>query len=298
MTKKILIWGGVAVAIAIIAFLAYMVFSTNDEANAVKLANEQLKLQNEQLSLAGEYEQLNTEFKNYESQTQYLTNDSLITKYGEAKDKVEKLLVELKTSKITSSRRIKELQGEIATLKDIMRHYVAQIDELGKENEGLKVENSKIKDKNEQLSSRVNEESKKNAVLVEKVTLAAKLNITGLSLAPLKGNGKAEKKITKAKQLVVSFTIPQNNTTPVGEKTIYIRITNPEGSLLGNVGSFTFEGGKVPYTDCKTVEYTGEEMPNIKIYWDVNTTLNPGQYTVEAFADNYRLSSRSFTFAK
>lgn len=300
-TKKIMLWGAGVVAVILLvalAYLAYMVYTVQSEAESAKLANEQLQLENEQLSLAGEYEQLNTEFKNYESQTQYLTNDSLILKYGEAKDKVEKLLVELKTSKITSANRIKELQGEIATLKGIMRHYVEQIDELGKENEGLKAENSEIKTQNEKLNSRVHEVSKKNEVLAEKMTLAEKLNITGLSLTALKGNGKVEKKVNKAKQLMVSFAIPQNNSTPVGDKIIYIRITNPEGTLLGESGTFDFDGGKVAYTERKKIEYTGDEIPNVTVYWNVNTILTPGQYTVEAFADNFRLSSRSFTLQK
>ena len=130
------------------------------------------------------------------------------------------------------------------------------------------------------------------------MTLAEKLNVTGVSLVALKKNGKVEKNVTKAKQLQVTFTIPQNNSTPVGEKTIYLRITNPEGALLGAGGSFPFEGGSVQCTARKTIEYAGEEIPGIHIYWDVNTTLTPGDYTVELFADNYRLASRRFTLRK
>ena len=80
------------------------------------MEKEVLELENEQLSLAGEYEQLNTEFVNYENQSKYLADDSLIIKYGEAKEKVEKLLTELKSQKITSERRIRELKDEISTL--------------------------------------------------------------------------------------------------------------------------------------------------------------------------------------
>lgn len=119
-----------------------------------------------------------------------------------------------------------------------------------------------------------------------------------MTLTALKNNGKTEKNITKARQLMVKFTIPQNNSTPVGEKTIYLRITNPEGSLLGGGGSFSFEGATVPCTARKSIEYAGEEISGITMYWDVNTTLTPGDYTVELFADNYRLASRKFTMKK
>ena len=44
-----------------------------------------------------------------------------------------------------------------------------------------------------------------------------------------------------------------------------------------------------------TFSYSGQEIAGITIYWNVNTALTPGDYTVEIFADNYRLTSRKFT---
>ena len=281
--KKALIIVGALVALAIVSFFVFYAKKQIDDAKA---ANEQLMLQNEQLQLKQEYENLSAEFKNYESQTQFLNNDSLLIKYGEAKDKVEKLLTELRTQRITSNKRIKELQGEIETLRGIMRHYVQVIDSLGRENAGLRAENEKIRTQNRQLTSQVTQATKENEDLSKRMTLAEKLNVSGVELTALRSNGKTEKKITKAKQLKVSFTIPQNNSTPVGEKTIYMRITSPEGFLLGENGTFPFEGGNVPYTERKTFEYEGQEIPDMAIYWNVNTTLNAGTYTVELFLDD------------
>ena len=292
--KALIIVGALVIALAV-SFFAYYAKKQIDDAKA---ANEQLMLQNEQLQLKQEYENLSNEFKNYQRQTQFLNHDSLLIKYGEAKDKVEKLLTELRTQQITSNKRIKELQSEIETLRGIMRHYVQVIDSLGRENAGLKAENEKIRSQNKQLTSQVNQATKENEDLSKRMTLAEKLNVSGVTLTALKSNGKTEKKITKAKQLKVSFTIPQNNSTPVGEKTIYMRITSPEGFLLGENGSFPFEGGQVAYTERKTFEYAGMEIPDMAIYWNVNTTLNAGTYTVELFLDDYRLGSREFTFNK
>lgn len=293
--KKALIIVGALVAVAVVSFFVYY---TQKQIADAQAANEQLMLQNEQLQLKQEYENLSAEFQNYESQTRFLNNDSLLIKYGEAKDKVEKLLTELRTQRITSNKRIKELQGEIETLRGIMRHYVQVIDSLGRENAGLKAENEKIRSQNRQLTSQVSRATKENEDLSKRMTLAEKLNVSGVTLTALKSNGKNEKRITKAKQLRVMFTIPQNNSTPVGEKTIYMRITGPEGYLLGENGTFPFEGGNVAYTERKTFEYAGQEIPDMAIYWNVNTTLNAGTYTVELFLDDYRLASREFTFEK
>ena len=80
-------------------------------------------------------------------------------------------------------------------------------------------------------------------------------------------------------------------------KDFYVRILTPEGSLLSGGGSFTMDGQSIPATAHRAMEYANEEM-GVTIYWDVNTTLTPGDYTVEVFADGYRLASRHFTMSK
>ncbi len=296
--KSKIMWVALALVILMIIALGVSIFQVSSlkmQVDATRAENEQLQLTNDQLQLANEYEAINSQFARYEDQALQMGGDTIVAKYNAAKNKIEQLLEELNSEKKKSQKRISQLQNEIATLRGLLRHYVAQVDSLGKENAGLRAENEQIKNQNQQLSSRVIEVSKANENLSERMTLAEKLNVTNLSITPLKKNGKKEKKVTKAHQLMVSFTIPQNNSTPVGNKTIYLRITSPEGSLLGNAGTFSFEGANLPCTTKKTIEYAGEEIPGVTIYWDVNTALTPGDYTVELFADNYRLTSRHFT---
>ena len=165
---KYLRWGILALATLLVIIIAAFILTTksiNDKAEEAALANEQLQLTNEQLQLANEYQALNVEFQQYENQSQLLANDSLVTKYAAAKSKVEKLLQELNSEKKKSAQHIKKLQDEIGTLKNILRHYVAQIDSLGKENAGLRAENAEIKQRNQQLRNRVATESKRNEIL-------------------------------------------------------------------------------------------------------------------------------------
>lgn len=296
-TLLVIIILAVLLGLAIIA-MVMLSAKNSSEMEAQQQQIEQLQLQNEQIQLANEYESLNNEFAQYENQTALLANDSIVQKYAAARAQVEKLLDELKNEKSKSAAQIAKLKGEIETLKAILRTYVEQINELQIENQSLRTENEEVKAQNSQLTQTVQSVQATNQHLNERMTLAEKLNVTGVNLIPLNKKGKTEKNVTKARQLEVTFTIPQNNSTPVGEKTIYLRITSPEGDLLGNAGSFSFEGATLQCTARKTIEYQGEEIGGIKIYWDVNATLTPGDYTVELFADNYRLISRSFTLKK
>ena len=299
-SKKLITWIsalGALLALAVVSIVLLSVKHTQQAAEQQQQI-EQLQLANEQMQLANEYDALNNEFAQYENQTSLLANDSIVQKYSAARAQVEKLLQELKNEKNKSAAQIKKLQDEIGTLKGILRQYVEQINQLNQENQELRTENQEVKAQNKQLSQNIQTVTASNKVLNERMTLAEKLNVTGVNLTALNKKGRKEKNVTKARQLMVTFTIPQNNSTPVGEKTIWVRIVNPEGDVLPGGGTFQFEGSNIAATARKSIEYAGEEIGGITVYWDVNTTLTPGDYTVELFCDNYRLASRRFTLKK
>lgn len=297
----------IAVLVCLIGMVVVLIVRNNSNTAAVNEAQaraDSLAIANDQLLLTNEFNQLNADFNQYEGQQIYLKNDSIVQKYNEARMKVEGLLRELNEEKrkhskdMSASRaKIKQLEGEIATLKGIVRHYLEEIKRLGEENEGLKLEIQQVQQKNEQLSNQVTEATTTNQQLTQTVQLAKKLNITGVSFHAYNKKGKVEKNITKARQLGVSFTVSPNNTAAPGMKDFYMRIISPEGSLLGGGGSFSIDGRSVQSTAHRAVEYANDEI-SVSIYWDVNTTLTPGDYTVEVFCDGYRLASRHFTMKK
>lgn len=297
---KVVVWAGIGVLACLVGLVGWLIYSNSSQSNAIYEAEaraDSLALANDQLQLTNEFNQVNADFSQYEDQQVYLKNDSLVKQYNQARLKVEGLLQELnaeKRSNAANRARIRKLEGEIATLRGIVRHYLEEIRRLGEENEGLKKELDAVNQRNEQLASAVSTYSKDNEELNRTVTLARKLNITGLSLTPLNKKGKHEKNIKKARQLSVHFTVSPNNTAQAGMKDFYLRIVSPEGSLLGGGGSFQMDGASVPCTASRQVEYDNQET-GVTIYWNVNATLTPGDYTVEVFCDGYRLASRKFT---
>ena len=301
--QKIILYGGVGALVCLVALVIVLIITNarrTEQVNQAREETENLRLANDRLLLTNEFNQLNADFNQYEDQQRYLKNDSLVQKYNEARLKVEGLLTELnqeKQSNAANRKRIKELENEIATLKGILKHYLEEIKRLGEENEGLRQEIQQVTERNQQLSTQVTQATTKNEELTQTVNLAKKLNITGLTLHAYNKKGKNEKNITKARQLAVSFIVSPNNTASPGMKDFYVRIVSPEGSLLGNGGTFQIDGGNVQSTAHRQMEYSNDEL-SVSIYWDVNTTLTPGDYTVEVFADGYRLASRHFTMKK
>lgn len=301
--QKIILYGGGAALLCLVALsIVLIIINSNrtDEVNQARAETENLRLANDRLLLTNEFNQLNADFSQYEDQQVYLKNDSLVQKYNEARLKVEGLLSELnqeKQNNAANRKRIKQLENEIATLKGIVKHYLEEITRLGEENEGLRQEIQQVHQRNQQLATQVTQATSKNEELTQTVKLAKKLNITGVSLHAYNKKGKNEKNITKARQLGVSFIVSPNNTASPGMKDFYIRILSPEGNLLSGGGSFQIDGQTVAATAHRQMEYANEEL-SVSVYWDVNTTLTPGDYTVEVFADGYRLASRHFTMKK
>ena len=115
-------------------------------------------------------------------------------KYSAARAQVEKLLQELKNEKNKSAAQIKKLQDEIGTLKGILRQYVEQINALNQENQELRTENQEVKAQNQQLSQNIQTVQANNKVLNERMTLAEKLNVTGVNLVALNKKGRNEKR--------------------------------------------------------------------------------------------------------
>lgn len=300
---KIIFGAAIGVTICLAALIIFLIVGNSrnaEDAYNARIEADSLRMANDQLVLANEFDKLNADFSQYENQQIYLKNDSLVLQYNEARQRVESLLKELNSEKKSNSRnkeRIRQLEAEIATLRGIVKHYLAEIQRLGEENEGLRREIESVSAQNEQLSSQVSATTSANKELTQTVQLARKLNITGVNLSAYNKKDKLEKNVTKARKLGVSFTVSPNNTAAPGKKDFFIRIISPEGSLLGGGASFHYDGANLQSTAHRSCEYDNGELP-VAVYWNVNTTLTPGEYTVDIFCDGYRLASRKFTLKK
>lgn len=260
---------------------------------------EQVEIDRQRDELEKEYAELADQYALYEGQKTILKNDSLIEKLEAEQIKVQRLYEELKTVKKTSAARIAELRKELETLRGIMRTYIAQIDSLNTANKRLREENESVKRKYNEVSQAAGELRREREELTEKVTRASKLDAVNVQILPLNKRGKKAKKIKDTLKLQITFSIAKNVTAEVGEKYIYARITKPDGDVLvKNAGDlFPFEDSEIPYSCRKLIEYTGEEINGVTLFWDVEEYLYPGDYEVEIFADNFVIGRGSFSLS-
>lgn len=288
MNKQTKILIGIVVALVIgLGFAAYIAVTKTQENNDMQ---QELDINKQELE--DDYESLSMQ---YETMKFNIKNDSLLYQLNNEQAKVQRLLEELKTVKANNRAEINRLNKELNTLRQILRTYVVQIDSLNRANQQLKQEKQEITNKYQQATQTLNQVSEEKKNLTEKVSLAAKLDATGISVQPVNKKGKIQKKISKTEQLVVNFTITKNITAEPGERTIYVRIMKPDDDVLtkSRANVFQYENKDINYSMKRIVEYGGEEIP-ISLYWDVEEYLMPGKYRVDIFADGSRIGTKSF----
>ena len=231
----------------------------------------------------------------YDEMQKQITNDSIVAQLVQEQEKTQQLLEELRRVKATDAREITRLKKELETVRAVLRDYVIQIDSLNRLNESLMEENSRVNAELEQRTAQVAGLSNEKASLSEKVAIAAQLDAAGIQLQLLNKRGKNTRKLKDCKQMKVDFAITKNVTASNGHRTIYVRIQNPGGNVLGGGGSFAYENRQLECSAHKTIEYTGEET-HVTVYWNVTQMLEAGDYRVSIFADGNMIGTRMFSF--
>ena len=288
--KKTLTYASISLALILTAVCAYMYFQMRDEQEQ----NQQMiqVLEMDKAEMENEYRQFSMQYN--EMMTQ-INNDSLINQLAIEQQRSDSLLRELQRTKADDAREIIRLKKELATLRQVLRDYIMQIDSLGRENEALRADNSNLRQENQQAQASITDLASKNEQLSDKVAIASQLDATAISATARNKRGKECHKVKDAKKFAINFTISRNVTTQTGMRTLYLRITTPTGETLTQGGTFNYENRTLEYSIRKDIEYTGEEQA-ITVYWDVNQTLMGGQYRVDIFADGNRIGGTSFSF--
>ena len=287
--KKTLI---AAIVVAILAMAAIVVYLLLDNRNLEQEKMEMLELAElDKQEMENDYERLSLQYS--EMMTQ-INNDSIIAQLTQEQLRTQQLLEELKNVKAADAREIARLKKELAAVREVLRYYIRQVDSLNQVNQKLVAENDRVKDELAQ-SNQTNEGLRQEKQeLTEKVTIAAQLDATGITMTALNKRQKTAKKMKDCKTLQVGFTIARNVTAANGNRTLYVRIQTPAGQVL-TAGTFPYENRQLEYSMKKVVEYTGEEV-SVQTFWQVNEFLDGGQYRVSIFADGNMIGSKTFTF--
>ena len=223
-------------------------------------------------------------------------NDQLTTEMEAQKAQIGELLDRVKRGNYDLSKAKKEAE----TLRKIMKGYVATIDSLNQANQLLTVENLTIK---QELGE---EKAQKDALTTQKQELEGKiskgsvLHTTTINAGALfmRNNGKQVEtdRANKAEMVKCCFTLGENRVTNAGDKTLYMRVISPDGTVLPATDGdnrFKFNGVEGEFSARREVNYQNQPV-DVCIFWTGTSELRTGQYIVEVYEAGALVSKANF----
>lgn len=291
MNKKTL-YALLAVVVVLLAGMAYLIFSLSKSNEENKQMLELVEMDKREME--NEYENFARQYNEMKTQ---VTNDSLMAQLEQEQQRTQELLEELRRTKNNDAAEIARLKKELATMREVLKSFVAEIDSLNRLNTQLMGENEDLRQQQAVQAQQISSLSSEKASLSDKVEIASQLDATGIRVSALNKRGKEAKKTKDVRKFQVSFNIARNVTAAAGNRSIYVRIIKPTGEVLEGGGTFHFENRTLEYSIRKDIEYNGEETP-VTVYWDVTEMLVAGQYRVQIFADGKNIGGGSISFEK
>lgn len=233
----------------------------------------------------------------YDELKKGVKDDSLIARLDAEQQRAENLLAELKRVKSNDAAEIRRLKKELETVRAVLRTYILQVDSLQQLNQTLVAERDMARAQNEAANRQISSLNTERANLSEQVAIASQLNATGVSIAPLKKNGKSARRTKDIKRFSVTFTITRNVTAKTGNRMVYVRLMKPNQSVVNPSGSFTYENRSIEYSAAKNIEYTGQEQ-RVTLYVPADEYLSAGTFTAYIFVDGQMIGSGSLQMKK
>ena len=286
--KRVIFIALIAALAAVSIFLVWMNLQQKTE---MKEMVEIMEFEKEQLE--DEYEELAIQFDGYQSQD--IHNDSLVQLLAKEQQRVQDLREELRITKVTNARRIAELKKELATVREVMVSYVHQIDSLDRTNKRLVKENQQVKQQYQEVARQAQQLEQERTQLAEVVSRASMLEISHFEMIPLNKRDRKTTIYNQIQKLQFDYTVGRNITNKPGMKTLYMRITRPDGEVMQKSVNdvFKFENSEIAYSVSKEFEYAGEEISG-SLYWLVEEILQIGWYNADFFVDGELIGSFPF----
>ena len=263
-----------AIILAAISVLYYNI-NRNQQLQYRELEVVRDSIKNDLTNLISEYDSL-----------QY-QNDTIAARLIEANQMVE----QLKYERRLNYNRLREYEKEVGTLRSVMKQYLRQIDSLNSLNKKLINENVSYRKEISSANLRAERAEEKASELNNKVKQGAIVRARDIMLVALNSKGNPVSRVKTATTLRVDFTFNANELATPGNRTVYVRITSPDGYILSSeqTPTFEFEGGKLSYSASREVDYQNEDL-DVSIFYN-GSGFAAGTYKVQIYSAGHLMGS-------
>ena len=261
-----------AVAAVLALVLGYMLYQRNSlvkdlESEKADLAQQMVELQSDFANLNSDYEAINHQLDT-------------------SREQVAMLIDKLNKTEATNRAKIRQYEKELGTLRTIMKGYIVQIDSLNTLNKRLTADAAAAR-REAAESRRVSEELTQQVEnLSSQVNAGKVLKGRAISLLGHYNNNKVGDRHSRVRYMTANVTLVENSLADHGPVRVYVRVKDPEGTLLLNNESvdFSVNGVSLQATASREVDYEGNEV-DLSIFINDTGEFVKGVYTLEVYTD-------------
>ena len=214
-------------------------------------------------------------------------NDTISARLIEANELVE----QLKYERRLNYNRLRAYEKEVGTLRTVMQRYLRQIDSLNNLNRRLINENVTYRREISTANLRAERAEETATELQNKVKQGAIVRARDIMLVALNAKGNPVSRVRTATTLRVDFTLNANELATPGSRTVYVRVTSPDGYILSTeqTPTFEFEGGKLSYSASRDVDYQNADL-DVSIFYN-GSGFAAGTYKVQLYSRGHLMGS-------
>ncbi len=209
--------------------------------------------------------------------------------------------MELKRSIRATGKEIKTLKDKVEGYELLLRNKDEEIAKLQTVNKELLTENRTLKTARIQLADTISQLNQSKQELASKVAIASQLKAENIQILGLNDRNKERESPFRNRQLSklkIVFNLAENEVAPIEGKKIMIRIIDENGQVLFDVargsGTFMYNGKEEFYTAAQEILFDNTRQ-QLSFIYEKGSDYADGSYTLEIYADDYRIGSGEFT---
>lgn len=271
----------------------YLDFKDNQQLT-VTVENTQEELQNTLIRLDNISEELDEKIEEISK----LGGD--VQELEEAKADLEKERNQLRRTRKANRSVIASLQDKADGYEELLKAKDKEIEKLKDLNKELFVENTGLKNTQNQLSDSISSLSENAEKLASKVAIASQLEAENIQILAVSDKEKERASPFRNRhidKLKVTFGIAENKVAPIEGKEIMIRIIDSNEQVLFDVangsGTFMLNDKETFYTSTQEILFDNSRQI-VTFLYDKGSDYNVGSYTMEVYTDDYMMGNVQF----
>lgn len=240
-------------------------------------------------SLTAELDELLEKYKDLEEE-----NGKLTSELEAQRQEILALKADVEKYKGDQSK-LNWLKGQLDMYKTKYAKLEAKYDSLAAVTQVLVADKAALQTSLTAEQGKNQELTQENVNLSSTVARGSMLKAERISIEGVRGlKEKVMTKGSRSEKLRICFILGENPIAKPGNKSIYMRIIDPEGKVVNNGRDeeFEFEGGRMVFTLVKEVNYQNKQM-DICVFQNAPTSkgFKAGKYTVEIYTDKVLIGS-------